>query len=378
LAADMPNVSVHQGHPKDLAFKLLPLIVLNAVLPFLVPARWKEHIRKLRESDVALLIGGTTFADSMLFKVPWNLLAALPAYWLGRPVIFLSQTVGPTEKWANRVMAKWTLKRAVESHGRGRQSEKWLRQLGLDNVTYRPDLSFSMHVPDFDEVAERTETVNEFRRVLETSDRKLVGVAPNSIVYEKATRAGLDYIAFLNDVVRTIHEQGHRPVLIPHSYRENISKLHNNDRSLCLALLERIPEEMQCFYVDADLDSRDLRALVGQLHLLVASRFHSMISALSMGVPPITYGWGHHKYIEVLDEFGCGELYAPYQGLNVQDFAERLKRVDAQRDEWSQRIRTALVRIKRDADDLPAVIQAALAHSPAPRAATAGAQDGGA
>jgi colanic acid/amylovoran biosynthesis protein len=360
IAVHMDNVSVYAGHPKDILFMLLPMILLRRVLPFLVPSRWKRHIQALCDCDAVLLVGGTTFADSMLYKVPWNLLAALPGYWLGRPTLFLSQTIGPMENKLNRFLARWTLRRAAAVHGRGRRSESWVQKIGVDKCCYRPDLSFSMFTPGFDEIADRNDDINRFRRKIDETGRTLVGVAPNSIVYTKAKKIGKDYVDFMVGVVRTIFQQGHFPVLIPHSYQEDVSKIHNNDRSLCLGILERLPKDIDCHYIDADLSSGELRAMIGRLHLLVASRFHSMISSLSMGVPPITYGWGHHKYIEVLEEFNVPELYASFEELDVGDFAAKLEAVHKQRDELSHRIQAAFANIKRQSNEIPQVIIEAL------------------
>lgn len=356
VAQELGNVTVHPGHPKHLAFQCLPAILLGKVLPFAVPAGWRRHIARLRQCDGVLLIGGTTFADSMLYKVPWNVLAALPGYLLGRPTVFLSQTVGPLRGKLNRAAARWTLRRAHGVHGRGRDSERWVRAVAPQRATYRPDLSFSMRVPPFAEVAAEHASARAFAAAVRESGRTPVGVAPNSIVYAKARKAGKDYVAFLVDVVQTVAAQGHLPVLIPHSYRADIRKLHNNDRSLCLAVRERLPAGVPCFYVDGDLSAPVLRALIGELHLLVASRFHSMISALAMGVPPITYGWGHHKYSEVLAEFGVGELYSAFDELDHATFAEKLRAAGAAREELAGRIRAAGVEVKAAADAVAPLI----------------------
>lgn len=361
IAETMDNVSVHPGHPKHLIV-LLPMIVLRAVLPFLVPARWKRHVDALGQCDVVLLIGGTTFADSMLYKVPWNLLAALPGYWLRRPTVFLSQTIGPLKNPLNRLAARWTLGRAVAVHGRGRHSERWAREIGIAKSTYEPDLSFSMYTPDFEEAAEHNEEIGRFRDAIRGAGRTVVGVAPNSIVHTKAKKIGVDYVDFLVSVVKTIHEQGHLPVLIPHSYLDDISRIHNNDRSLCLAVRERLPNDLDHYYVDADLSSGELRAMIGELHLLVASRFHSMISSLAMGVPPITYGWGHHKYIEVLEEFNVGELYASFAELDASAFGAKLTAVHERRDELSKRITEAYAAIRSQSERVPDTITKALSN----------------
>ncbi|MDH3198554.1 MAG: polysaccharide pyruvyl transferase family protein [Candidatus Krumholzibacteria bacterium] len=355
IAAELGNVTVHPGHPKDIVV-LLGMMVVSAILPFAVPGKWKRAIAALRGCDVVLMIGGTTFADSMLYKVPWNLLAALPGYWLRRPSVFLSQTIGPLRNGLNRALARWTLRRAVAVHGRGRQSESWARGLGIEACAYRPDLSFNMRTPSFDEVADRHDVVGRLREKMRATDRACVGVAPNSIVYTKAAKVGKDYIGFMAGVVRTVFEQGHLPVLIPHSYREDVSKIHNNDRSICRAIIDRLSPEVDLFYVDADLGAAELRAIIGHLHLLVASRFHSMISALATGVPPITYGWGHHKYTEVLDEFGATELYASFKDLDEADFAPKLQAVHARRAELSQRIREAHRTVAEESGGLPHAI----------------------
>lgn len=363
IAEDMPDVTVHAGHPRDLV-ALLAMILLHGVLRGATPARWRRDIETLRASDGVLLIGGTTFEDSMLFKAPWNMLAALPAYWLGRPVVFLSQTIGPVAHPINRWLARWTLMRASEVHGRGRRSEAWVRSLGI-RATYQPDLSFSMAVPAFEDIAEAHEVVGRLRDRMREAQRTFVGFAPNSIVLEKARKRGIDYVAFMAGAIEEAHRQGHQPVLIPHSYLEDLRRMHNNDRSLCLAIMERLQPDVPCEYVNADLSAQALRSLIGRLHLLVASRFHSMISSLSMGVPPITYGWGDHKYLEVLEEFGVPELYATFDALDITDFAGRLRRTHERRDDLAQRIVIAGAAVRAQSMAIPQVIARAV-----------GAQDG--
>ncbi len=361
IAEPMSNVSIHPGHPKHIAFQLLPMIILSWILPWFVPRRWKDAIEALRQSDLVLLVGGTTFADSMVYKVPWNVLAALPGYWLGRKTVFLSQTMGPFEKWLNRAWARWTLRRAVEVHGRGRPSAENVQKLGIEHALYRPDLSFTMDVPEFQSVAQNVPLVKSLAEKIQAAharDRLAVGVTPNSIVLSKAKKSGLDYIEFLVGVIQYIESQGHLPVLIPHSYREDIKRLHNNDRAICIEVMDRLARESdsgstECFYVDQDLSAGELRAIVGQTDLLVASRFHSMVSALAMGVPPLTYGWGHQKYIEVLSEFDVKELYIPYIDIKLEDFPKLLDDALTHRLEFAERITNAQPTVVGEAQQLP-------------------------
>lgn len=350
VAEDHDNLSVHPGHPKHIFFQLLPALLLPRFARRCLPPRWQAAVRALEQCDAVLLMGGTTFADSMLYKVPWNVLAALPGYWLRKPTMFLSQTLGPCRNWFNRAAARWTLRRAVEVHGRGRRSAASARSLGISWCIHQPDLSFSMKVPEFSQLADEIETLDRVRRSMRQTGRRAVGVAPNTIVLQKARRAGRDYIEFLSTVVTSIHQLGYLPVIIPHSYGTEEKTLHNNDRALCRQLMKRLPPEVSCHYVDHDLTAPQLRSLIGELDVLVASRFHSMISALAMGVPPLTFGWGHHKYREVLAEFNADELYVAYDRLDEWAVRSQLQNAINRRDELSGRIRHRLADVTRKSD----------------------------
>jgi len=284
--------------------------------------------------------------------VPWNVLAALPGYMLGRPTVFVSQTMGPFNKWLNRIQAKWTLRRAAAVHGRGRPSAENVRQLGI-NAVYRPDLSFPMHVPPIAKVAAESAIVADLLKQRDDLGKQLIGIAPNSIVMNKATTKGMDYVGFLVGVIKEIEQRGYLPVLIPHSFRSDKSKTHNNDRSLCAVVLERLGGACECLYLEQDLSSQQLRSFIGELYILVASRFHSMVSALSMGVPPVTFGWGHQKYSEVLAEFRATELYCSYEQMAIEVFHEKLDYVLANHETISAHIREDLVMVQRAAGALP-------------------------
>ena len=354
VAGELENVTVHPGHPRDIFFKLLPGLLLSTFVRRFVPAVWRGHIQVLRDSDAVLLVGGTTFCDTMLFKVPWNVLAALPAYWLHRPTVFLSQTVGPCRNMLNRLAARWALARALEVHARGRQSAEWCQSVGVSRHCYSPDLSFSLAIPEIGDLEKKVRVLSELRDQREKTGMRAIGVAPNSIVYSEAGKRATDYIMFLVSVVKSIHEENFLPVLIPHSYRQDVDNLHNNDRAVCQQVLQRLGDRVPCFYVDADLNSAELRALIGQLDLLVASRFHSMISALAMGVPPITYGWGEHKCSEVLKEFRVQELYVPVDEMDPESFPSQLHEIIEKREELSLSIKQALIEVRREADQIPA------------------------
>ena len=328
LARGLPGVEVLPGHPRDLV-KLLPLLLLNRLAGRWLPSSWRRTFDRLSACDVICCVGGTTFADSMLYKVPWNIMAALPAFLVSRPLAFLSQTMGPFESKWNERCAHWTLRRAKLVHGRGRRSADFVTGLGIGDVRYWPDLSFMMSL----DAARQSDRLANWRaRIAALSLARggsPVGLTPNTIVNGKMTGVGANYVALMAAIIVDLHERGYAPVLIPHSYRADNDGSHNNDTGLCKAILEQLPSGVDCLYVGEDLSSQELRLLVGDLRFLVASRFHSMISALAVGVPPLTIGWGRQKYLEVLEAFELGELYVDYAEADLHEVRRRIDLIEA-------------------------------------------------
>ncbi|MEM8999138.1 MAG: polysaccharide pyruvyl transferase family protein [Bacteroidota bacterium] len=348
-AVPLNKVTVHNGHPKDLFFALLPGILFPN-LPFLTSKKTKMAIKAIQDADYALMVGGTTFSDAMVFKSIWNMLAAIPAQLLKKRVVFVSQTIGPARNLMNYGLAKWTLKKAAIVHGRGRMSANWASKIINRTVEYRPDLSFSMKVPEWETVWPQHELLGALHHKLRQGEA--IGVAPNTIVYEKCKKTKIDYVSFLVKAIHEIDKAGYLPVLIPHSYRQNSLRLHNNDRSLCIKVMKQIKGRVPCFYLDDDFSPEFLRAVIGKMKLLVASRFHSMISALAMEVPPLTYGWGGQKYMEVLFEFDCEELYYSFAEIDQAEFSAQLTMALKNYQQVKNSIARALPKIVSESEKL--------------------------
>jgi polysaccharide pyruvyl transferase WcaK-like protein len=274
----------------------------------------------------------------MLHKVPWNVLAAIPALIVNRPIVLLSQTLGPFNRWLNRVAARWVLSRVILIHGRGQRSTDYVRYLGIKTVRYWPDLSFGMDLS----AAKRAPDLQKWSTVLdrhsEGGRHRMVGLTPNTIVAEKMGRDGISYAALIAQSIQEFDARGYRAVLIPHSYRIGTEQAHNNDLHICREIINLLPPEVKCRFIDDDLSSQTLRLLIGRFDFLLASRFHSMVSALAMGVPPLTIGWGGHKYLEVLEEFGVQELYIDFSGVSLKAICERLNWLESHKEEVRRRI----------------------------------------
>jgi len=124
-----------------------------------------------------------------------------------------------------------------------------------------------------------------------------VYIVPNQRMIEKAkTKKEADrYIPLLSTFIRLTSEAKLEPALLVHG---------KEDSTLVNVLLEQHGTNLP---VLEETDPVLIKKLLGESHLVIASRYHALVSALSQGVPAIGTSWSH-KYEELLGDYSCSEL----------------------------------------------------------------------
>jgi polysaccharide pyruvyl transferase WcaK-like protein/coenzyme F420-reducing hydrogenase beta subunit len=259
-------------------------------------------LRALLDCDMLLDLSGISFSDGRgIPTLLYNVALVLPALFCGVPVIKMSQALGPFHESLNRFAAGQILRRVKLIFCRGEKSLMNVESLGLQNYTAAADLAFLL---------------DEGRPVDRRPDpggRKLVGIAPSEVLARECAAKGIDYPDILSAVVRKLRADGLDVVVIAHSNLGPSSRSKNNDFRICDDLRRRL-EGSAVEFVLKDLRPSALRETIGRCDVFVASRFHSMISALCTGTPCVVTSWGH-KYAEVMREFGLEDYVVPSERL---------------------------------------------------------------
>lgn len=314
------DITIISSKPAALVVKHFPLALVSWLLGLLrirLPdAMLPKAVRALRDSDALLDIGGISFSDGREKFLPFNILLIWPAMLLGVPVIKLAQAVGPFKHPLNRLAAKLFLSRCNRVFARGAITAQHLEQLGLRrdrwersiDVAFLYEPRYSLSRENEDRLAGLVETLRSWRQ----EGCPVIGIIPSSLVDDKFTAEARDYAALLTDLFATGAEM--RFVLLPNATRAGSEKRFNND----LVVIEKVrqmvrlafseADQARIAYVTYDVNTAGTRALIEQCDVVVTSRFHGMVSALSLSVPTIVIGWSH-KYAEVMAEFGL-EKYA--------------------------------------------------------------------
>ena len=116
-------------------------------------------------------------------------------------------------------------------------------------------------------------------------------------------------------------ETGRQVLVVPHDMRRDLTPLID-DRALCDMVALGISSPM-ARAVTTLASARDLKAMIGCCELVVGSRFHALVAALSQGIPVVAVGWAH-KYPELLSEFSLEEYVFDARELKGSDLTDRV------------------------------------------------------
>ena len=282
-----------------------------------------------READIFIDMSGISFSGDMTLR-SWvrDVMHVLPPVLLGGPpIVKFPFASGPFRTRLNRVLARWCLRRVRWVMARGKITEANLRALGVCRVLdTRADTAFLMQPSAFERVDEILAAEG-----VPAQARPLVGVSASFVMHRKAAHGDTalpnryeDALAALLDHVQ--ETTGAHVLFVPHSCvrrgvvpaqgaRKNtdgpavekrlmgLSKLDEDDAWVARTIRERLHQPDKTFLLRGDYPAEELKGIIGRCDAYVASRYHSMVAALSTGVPTMVVGWSH-KYPEVLDMFG--------------------------------------------------------------------------
>lgn len=338
------NLQIINAKPFRLALVIVPLAVMYRFLPFVRGFLKKRSpaIKAMAEADILLDQGGITFSDGREPFLLYNVASILPAIIMKVPILKCAQALGPFKNPINRVVSKIFLPKIRLIVARGSYTLDNLNELGLKNTVLGADYAFSLDLTN--EAKKNLAKQAELSRLKGKS--KIVGISPSVVLRKQCLKQGIDYQKIITNFINDLVAKGYFAVLVAHSARGGSDKLHNNDLPLCRQIYDSLKDKKQCLFVDKELGSEELRWLIGEFDLFVASRFHAMVSSLSVGVPTLVIGWSH-KYAEVLRMFDLEEYAFKYQLLSAEKLTGKFTELEDDKENIARKISTNLPKVKK-------------------------------
>jgi len=314
-------VKIVSNTPEQMIFFAFPLAILYWLFRWCSPIAnlilKNKILASLKTSRVVVDATGVSFVDSRGMALSlYNFGCISVPLLLGCKTIKFSQAMGPFKKPVNRLLAKLTLRHLTKICARGSVTEGYLKELGLKNVALCADGALVM--PD-DEAA--VAQVSEVFAADPFYAKKPVAFSISSVVYQYCLKHEIDYVGTMAKFIDSVILRGERVIILAQSARQNSEKLKNNDLPICRLVYEKVQQQSACKLLDFEMSAKEIREYIANSHLLVASRFHAMISALHKNVPVMLIGWSH-KYKEVLDMYELGEYATDYKSLNFKKLVQ--------------------------------------------------------
>ena len=248
----------------------------------------RHNLVRADEVDAFLDISGYAFGDKIEIRYLQRLEAKAAAYARrGKPVLLLPQMFGPFEKPGYRDAFRSAMRCVDVAYARERVSHA-CAAAAMD------DPSRLKLAPDITIFAEPTP--NDFAGVPENP---FACIVPNQrMVTVGAAEWGGKYLDLLLGAAREILRQDLDVLLIIH-------ETSGADEELARQVAAVLDAGSRVRIVNEPQPLR-LKALFWKSRLLVSSRYHGIVSALSGGTPSILLGWAH-KYEELAADFGVTE-----------------------------------------------------------------------
>jgi colanic acid/amylovoran biosynthesis protein len=250
------------------------------------------------ESDITAVIdaSGFAFGDQHGPK-PTQDMAENCRRWKrqGKKVMLLPQAFGPFSSDEIRGACRELVQHCDLIFARDTQS--------LEHLVSTVGQQQNIHLaPDFTNLVPGIVTENP-------SAKDAVVLVPNNRMIDKTSpEQSARYLPFLVECVKRLEKRGEKMAVLVHC---------PEDQRLVNELQKRLDKPLPVLASDSPLI---LKGYLAQARLVVSSRFHALVGALSQGVPAIAVGWSH-KYELLLQDYGCREmvhtLRSPIESLDA-------------------------------------------------------------
>ena len=246
----------------------------------------------------------------------------------GVPFVLLPQAFGPFDKPDMKRLMKRVIDRSERVYARDLQSFEYLKT-GVDSaksMKLMPDITVGVSAS-----AEQVEDTGNYCCIVPNCRMLDQGQDAWGDHYETILLQVAEYLGTVEgkDLLVLVHDAGGR------------------DMAMARSLQRKSSVPLQVCSIG---DPQELKRVISKSDLVVGSRFHALVSALSSGVPAIAFGWSH-KYAEIFGEYGQADYVFTLPGqFEIAVLSQLLD--PALRNAWLERNRAVNESKQNQVDDM--------------------------
>ena len=295
LARIFPSTSIypkwsHRFFYRSAMLRKLAMAPLRVLMPKLSSSMLGLVSRK--ECDGMIDISGYAYGDGFPPLRTKASLAIIKNYrHRNKPVIFMPQMYGPFDNPKTRDAFKECMNLVTHAYARDQSSFQLVQSI------MGPEFPLGL-APDITIFSTPTTQDNH-----SIPNRKYGCIVPNERMLDQGKDEwGDNYLNKLKATALCFKENNLKTIFVIHSNDPGDSKMAHK---LANELAPEIGDEWVSVY--GHKNPKVLKQFIAGSHLLVGSRFHSVVAALSSGVPAIVLGWAH-KYEAIISDFSVPTL----------------------------------------------------------------------
>jgi colanic acid/amylovoran biosynthesis protein len=321
---------------------------------------WRSERRALMRAyyaaDVVAVIGGGHLYARHALNIAflWLWLGIALALLMGKPLIFLPQSFGPLPGRLQQGLLRWLLSRSALLVAREYRSLRLLAEIGLRRrALVLPDLAFG------DDMSERLLPVPGLAEIAATQ-QPLVGL---TLMDWQGQNPGFrnqsSYEAAILALMRHLRERYNARVLL---FAQCTGPTAAHDDRL---IARRLAAEASAQgidavdLIDAALSPEQLKAAYERLDLLVATRMHSAIFALSRNVPVLAIGY-LYKSVGIMEMLGLERYALDIDTIDATALCAASDALWAERDRIRQLLSARIPAMQHTLAYLPTLIRGSI------------------
>jgi colanic acid/amylovoran biosynthesis protein len=304
----------------------------------------RRTLRAFYSADLILSCGGGNFFSNKKFGIFIPIISQLMALnfavGLDKPVIMLPQSIGPLPGWFMKTICANTFNRTLRIMVRDKPSLELLRQIGVKRpVVLLPDLAFAMPGKSATPAPSPDQPTTTPKVGITLIDyQRLNRSFTNQSTYEAAIQAA---------AVHLQQADGARIYLFAQCYGPTIKQ---DDREITRRFYDRLREmKLNVCLMDTFNNTQEIQAEYRKMDLVIGTRMHSAILALSSGVPVVLVGY-QPKAEGLMDSFGLRDYCCPINEVQIDTFCSLVSRAMSNRRALRQQVSNHLTTIHQQLD----------------------------
>lgn len=285
-----------------------------------------SDLNKYKNADIIIDIWGIGLGEGPLLLIASKL--------LNKSVIKYTADMGPFKTKRDRLIAKIYLNNLDLILARSETTKKHLLELGITTAIHVfPDTSFILPP-----TPSKTSKILSKERL---KKRTIAGISISHIAEQEERCKGKYVTTMAKTADHLIQKLNAIVVLIPNE----IFPKKYDDLDVAKRICRKINDKTKVILLKKEYPASELKGIIAECDLLIGARYHSIVAAISMFVPPLAISW-HHKYHEVMKLVGQEEYTCDIKSLNFTGLQEKMDKLWENREKIKAELASRMPFIK--------------------------------